>query len=149
MSQTAQELKNLYDIEKQICEAKQSLRAFMALPENQHLSFHDFAKKIAQKDINLANMMTCPIGITYFSKFLESERNLENLLCFGDVNATIDFVKQLTIQGEEDVQLRQAVHKKLTKLMNRYLVAESVQEVNLPAKIKITVCNKHVLLTQC
>jgi len=75
----------------------------------------------------------------YTNFLLLPEHSLENLLCYLEATAITDFVLQLQAQGGEtkSENLRKSVHKKLTKLIQKYLAHDSPQEVNLPAhKIK-------------
>jgi len=70
------ELKHLVELDEQLEEAKESLRPYIALPENCNKTLYDVAQGIAKDQYNaqisLEISLSCPIGITCFTKFLET-----------------------------------------------------------------------------
>lgn len=53
-------------------------------------------KQLIREKGTIVSMLACPIGATYFSKFLATEMNLDNLQCYFDCKSLLDLCNNRT-----------------------------------------------------
>jgi hypothetical protein len=76
-------------------------------------------------------MMECPIGLTYFSKFLATEMNTENLSGYLDFKA---FQDVMLPQNREEEWTK--VQSEIVKIKELYLDTGAPQELNISSKTR-------------
>jgi hypothetical protein len=91
---------------------------------------------------NLQTLLECPLGVTYFHKFLSAEMNVENLQCYMDLKALLDYMKfakkcplfdiekvnELEEQIEEKIE-REYAHEHSLEQQLESIVEQEQQEV--------------------
>lgn len=86
-------------------------------------------------------MLECPIGVTYFQKFLTTEMNTENLQAYLDFRT---FLEEMDPENREKPSFNKIVED-LDKIMQSYIQEGSSQEINIPFKVKKSWIDHHNL----
>lgn len=85
-------------------------------------------------DVPLELTLSCPIGTTYFSKFLKLEYNEENMQCWLELKWITEFCEE--IGKQYTVALESITKERLNHIATTYIDNDAPFEINLPAKIK-------------
>eukprot|EP01080_Neovahlkampfia_damariscottae_P002203 gene2203-2377_t len=91
----------------------------------------DEFSQVVRNNGNVELLLGCPIGVTYFFKFLQTEFNSENL------QAYIDTIKFRDLVEKESSSISELQKEKEEYYIN-YLHPESLMEVNISGPLRIT-----------